>query len=140
MNDAEYEAEKARIEALVNEWEPILGLRWWSMVHEYCREGLSAEFGEGNPPTPQTVAQTKAKWHYLQGHICFNVPLAAEMTDDELRRTVIHESTHVLVNELRDEVDDWLKHEERVCSTLTSAILWAYEAGRKSVMEVMHER
>ena len=46
----------------------------------------------------------------------------------DVEAAVVHELSHVLVAELREEVDDWLKHEARVVTMLTRAFLTARDS------------
>lgn len=119
MTDAEYRKTVMRLRKAAGKWQTALGLGYWRITYEYESEGLM--------PVPartdgQSVAATsRPDWRYKHATINFNVPVLADQTDDDLERFVLHELTHVLVNELREE---GLDHEERVVSELTSAFMW----------------
>ena len=134
MDDAAFEAQRARILKLIDRWHEPLGLRWWRKVeYEYWREPLPAVDG----PKPSStgfvsVAQANASWKYLDGKIKFDMQACADLPDDELEYVFVHECCHLLINEMRQcDRDDWLDHEERVCTQLGQAFRWVREFGRR---------
>ena len=129
MTDAEYEVARDRIEALRTKWSKTLGLHRWAVDYEYCREGLPTKSDDAKDNYVSTATAT-VRWQYHDATIRFNVPELAECSDTKIERIVIHEMMHVLVNEMRDTSDDWLKHEERVCTMLTDAILWTRDEAK----------
>jgi len=126
MDDAEFERQKARLLHLVDRWIEPLGLRWWRIDVVYCRD----EFEVDGAPARDTMASCKANWRYLQATVTWNMPRVRDEDDDEvLERSFVHECMHVFLNEMREtNNDDWLSHEERVASMLTSAFLWVRQA------------
>jgi len=101
-------------------WTTWLGLRWWHVDAVYCADwkSVSSEFGDEN-----VVGRCYADWKYLKATIYINVLLMVEQgyNREEIDQVVLHELTHVLVNEMREE---GIEHEERVATTLTKAFLW----------------
>lgn len=120
MNDAEFEAAKERIKAIIDIWHSTLGLNWWHMTYEYSRDGMVSQ-SEGNNTC---LGMARVLWQYQTACLTFNVPALEGETDAEIERVVLHEMMHVFLNETRGDGDDWDKHEDRVASTLTSAIIW----------------
>lgn len=138
MTDAEYDAAKERIRAVAMKWSKVLGLRWWDMTLEYCREGLPTKRADSDDGY-SVAANCDARWQYLDATIRFNVPILADMSDAKLERIVVHECMHALVNETRETGDGWLAHEERVCSMLTDAIIWVRDETQGVALDE-HER
>lgn len=128
MTDQDYAKQVARIRALSSKWLKPLGLLWWTVHLEYAREGFdTSEHPHG------CLAYTKVSWEYLEATITFNMPLVLNQTDDDLEYCFVHECCHILINEMRDALDGdnlFLKHEERVCTTLARAFLWTFVAGK----------
>lgn len=132
MTDAEFAAMKERVFALAQKWQKALGLAWWSIDYVWLREML--------PTTPEddkaglcVAAQCDAQWQYLKATITVSLPSLTDKTDEQIERIMVHELMHVLVNET-EEADGWLKHQERVVSTLTAAVFWLLAAqGRSEV-------
>ena len=124
MNDQEFEAQRQRILALIDKWVTPLGLRWWRLGFVYYREGLPRP---DDDPEGVTLFYVTSRWRYLTAHIKVNIPAIADLDDARLEWGFVHEMCHVLVNETRENGGDWLDHEERVCSTLANAFIWARE-------------
>lgn len=122
MNDAEYEAQKARVTAFLDIWIAPLGLRWWKLTHVWKR---TTESGTHGP----LQATCSAAWEYMDACIEWYLPTIATLADDALEDTVIHELMHVLVNEMsvannQEAAGDNDAHEERVVTTLAKAAMW----------------
>jgi hypothetical protein len=120
MNDAEFDRHKQRLITLRERWWKVLGVGWWSIEFKYVR----TDFAVNGKPEPDTVAYTTCDWGYLHGVIRWNMPNVADLDDDELERAFVHEAMHILINEAREDGDDWEKHHERVATTLCQAFLW----------------
>lgn len=137
MNDAEFEAQKARIVALEKRWFETLGLAAWKINTEFIR----GDFTMDGQPAPDTMATASTQSKYMLSTISWNMPLVADHPDRELERIFLHEVMHIMVNEMRparqqNEVNDALSegdawHEERVCTMLGNAFLWTREANRR---------
>ena len=119
MNDADFEAAKERIKAIVGIWHKVLGLDWWRMTYLYSREKIVSESGDGFT----CLGMAHVQWQYQAATITLNVPSLADESDSVVEMVVIHEMMHVFLHETREQTDDWAKHEDRVASTLTSAII-----------------
>lgn len=126
MDDAAYEAQKARIEQFARYWIERLGLRWW-------RIDLKWDRGDNLPSADPAISEewsgyaaTDTAWQYLRAQVTFAVGAFTELDDEDAERSVLHELVHVLVEELRPEelTWEWQRHNERCVSMLTSAFLW----------------
>lgn len=136
MTDAEYKALKSKLHRMALEWSERIGLGWWKLKFVWCRDGIN------DSKVPNAAAATDVQWPYLEAAIRFDMPLLADKDqfedDAALEMLVLHELTHVLVNELRcdecqhDEKKDVMHHEERVVTTVAKAFRWAYDAGYRS--------
>ena len=133
MNDREFRELKRRLQRLVRWWGDELGLRWWLMHFNWDRTGEATT--EDGHDGASVAAFTHVTWQYSEASITFNMPLCAEVDDDQLERYVVHEMMHVLVNEMREwqaeSGDHAILHEERVVSSLTSAVRWVRDRAVK---------
>lgn len=125
MNDKEYKDLKGAIQVHSDRWRTRLGLRWWKIAFEYDRDGSTFRAAQDDGQARRAVAaRSQVSWPYLIATIYFNMPELENIGHEGIEETIIHEFCHVLVNELREEREDWLDHEERVTTTLTNAFLW----------------
>jgi hypothetical protein len=134
MTDAEYRIQRKRLKALQNKWHGTLGLHWWYVTYSYAREPLKSEVAEGRT----CLAQTMVDWEYLKATITFDMQAIAGEKDDDLEVAFVHECIHIFVNEMRQwaeseipsgKMDEAMKHEERVVTQLTNAVIWSRRAG-----------
>jgi len=125
MDDAAYEAQKVRVQTLIDRWVKAIGLGWWHITYHYRRE-----YAEGGAEASayETKMQCEAHWKYNQACITIYVPAIEELSDDALERLFVHECMHIFLAEMRVETnaqaEHQQEHEERVASSLTSAFLW----------------
>lgn len=127
MDDETYNAQKARIQKLIDRWVEPLGLNWWELSFRYVRVP-----GEKLDGGWQCIAETSVQWQYLHAIITFWMPVVVDEDDDELEESFVHELTHVLVQEMRETASDQSdeqKHVERVVETLSRAFRWVRKAG-----------
>lgn len=134
MTDAEYDAIKAKINALAEEWFEPLGLRaQWTVRLRYWRleDEYLAHEDENRTPLAgggASLAHTHANWPYLRATICINCPACINYDAEELEAFFVHECAHILVHEMRAgtrcDCEYDMRHEERVCTTLAQAFLW----------------
>lgn len=131
MNDAEYEAQRARLQDLAERWCNNIGLGWWRITNSYDRTGedfhdsvsVVGGFRTG------TVARCFPEWRYGIATIVWNMPEVETQDDEQLELVFVHELMHIFLHELRgDEDGDHLDHEERVASTLAKGFIWARNA------------
>lgn len=131
MTDAEYEAQKARITALIDRWLYPMGLGYWKLTFQYERKGLRPTDNDA-AQNWQPMMDVASKWQYLSADIRIGLPDIQDISDDDLENHFVHELSHVLVNEMREgEKGECSLHEERVCSMLANAFLWVRAAALK---------
>lgn len=153
MNDTEFNEQKARIEALIDRWKDPLGLGWWNIDFQYCREG-ELERTHGHDPESRFTAlmDCSVEWQYLNACIRINMPMIATRDDDDIENAFVHELMHVFVAEM--QVPEWADapaaifqslrdHEERVVSMLARVIVWTrnegFTEGRRAVAALESE-
>lgn len=135
MTDAEFAAQKERIVTLIIRWTPLLGLKWWRT--EYC-------YARSHDEMPDAASQMAAAvcsvlWPYMDVKISWDLSLIADMDDERLEATFVHEWMHAFVREMRDDTGhDDINHEERVCSMLARAFVWTCD-GIKSQQDSVGE-
>jgi hypothetical protein len=125
VNDAEYAAQKERIQTVLDKWTRQLGLRWWDIEYEFHREGLQPDDHREVDSDSVCLAKTVVQWQYATATIKLNVQALADIDDASLDKTILHECQHIFLHEMRwfDE-SDGIFHEERVATNLTKAFLW----------------
>jgi len=123
MNDETFEAQRARIQALIEQWHAPLGLKWWTVTHAYGRsiEDMPVDSPQGTGS--DVLAKCQVDWEYLRARVTWNLQNVADCDDEYLEKAFVHECMHIIVNEMRFHDED-LKHEERVCTVLANAFLW----------------
>lgn len=138
MKDAEFEAQVARIKALIDPWVKPLGLGWWSITIQYDDDPLAFRDAWDDRVPETAVARTRADWRYAEASIRWNVQrlVATEFSDKELELIFVHELMHIFVNEMRydwpNDTDHDMNHEERVCTTLAKAFIWLRDSLKDS--------
>lgn len=110
-----------RLRYLVSLIGPVLLPGWTIQLH--VRESLpvgrtDAANGYGK------VGQCVSKWEYEQCDLYFGLDMFSELAPRRQTEFVLHELLHAMVNEMRTR---GAKHEERVVSSLTSAIMRALQ-------------
>lgn len=135
LDDKAYKRQKKRVLALNQRWRDALGLTSWRVTFEWFREGIRKTDAQVNADEA-TLFACHARWEYLTATLDVNLPLVADATDDDLEWAFLHECAHVLVNETRQggsasPEDDWLQHEERVCSVLAGVFRRCQAMGRR---------
>lgn len=79
----------------------------------------------------QLAMSTRASWEYKTAGITVNLLAVRDLDDSLLENCWVHELAHVLVNEMRAEprTAESTAHEERVCTLIADALIWARVAG-----------
>jgi hypothetical protein len=134
MTDAEVAAQKERVLRYAAWWSKFLGLNYWRITWNWHRESL--------PDSPQVraggtaIMRCLADWRYLEATISVGLPDIEELEGDRLEMVVVHELCHVLVREMREweTHESGLDHEERVCSSLSKALLWVRDQAREEAV------
>ena len=134
MNDAEYQKAKDFLVAMREKWAPCMGLKWWQVQYLYDREGQDFKATDRGACSETVLMRTYADWRYLNATINTNMPevvrlLKTSEGKEQVERAWVHEYAHILVNEMRFDVDPDknIDHEERVCETLARAFMWTRE-------------
>lgn len=128
MNDQEFEEQRARIEHLIDRWcgHDFDLVRGWRVKFAYERSAGALRDVDGEPW--QCAMSCSSDWKYLDATVTVYLGTTASQNDEELEETFVHECSHILVNEMREE---GLPHEERVCTMVARALVDAREAGRQ---------
>ena len=90
MNDAEYEAQKARVLAVFAEWSQRLALSHWDFYYTWHRQNPK-DHGEG------VIMSVGPEWQYLHANVQVYLEETAKRDDEFLRRDVVHELAHCLL-------------------------------------------
>ena len=120
MKDREFKRQQDRVRKLLDKWVDPLGLGDWQIKLFLFHDALPGRESEGGAFAP--VFQTESSWEYKMARIDGAACQTADCTDAELERLLVHELVHSLVAEMREEDPDH-KHEERVVTSITDAIL-----------------
>lgn len=123
MTDAEFEAAKARVEALRILWTPLLGLADWDIDFAYRRQD-SDDLHDGDGQ--RSFAFTSVDWKYEHGTITAFLPeiIDSQWSDEHLAYVIVHEFMHVLLHEMRDDgKTEGIRHEEHVATRLAKAFI-----------------
>lgn len=127
MDDAEYEAQKARVQRLIAKWVRPIGLGWWQINMEWTRA-----HGERRDDDFEVKFVCRADWRYALANITVYLPGIAGVTDDDLERMFVHELMHVFLCEMRVTDEDGARkqrdHEERVATMLANGFMWMHDA------------
>ena len=127
LNDKDWDKQKKRVKKVVDKWLKPIGLGWWIVHLKYDTE---------NKDCDEEVANCRVNWPYKEATITFNLSVIENLDDERLNYTVLHEFMHIFVREMRDmgtheEFSDAIKHEERVCTDLANAMMWAVDNVKK---------
>ena len=126
--DKEVRKQALRIKPLLEKWVGRLGLTHWQIKFDMC---TTAPRTEGDIAW-QTHMETATMWPYMDSLVTVYVPIVADLCDDDLEKTFVHEMCHILVNEMcavDHGNDDSGPREERVATQVATAILGAYSMG-----------
>jgi len=125
VTDAEFDALKAKFDALIEKWVNTLGLYSWDISYAFERDSGRFVEEHGN-----CSALCIVKWPYMHAGIYFNMQQFVDLDDRKIEIIFIHELMHVFLKELRADDDGMDDHEERVAQMLTMALIWTREADR----------
>jgi len=121
MTDKEFNATKKRIKKYFEKWRYQLGINWWKVTLNYSRVPLEDVNGIKGP-----LATNETSWQYGSVSLAFDCVALFPCSNEDVEDTVVHELLHAIVNEMRDfdrGRPDSIKHEERVVTNLTDAML-----------------
>jgi len=103
----------------VKRWKEVLGLGNWK-IDEWYHQDPGDYFKSEDGGTSRAIVY--ADWRYMTADIHFNIPeMKKSLSIVDIERTVVHELSHILVNQMRNKGID---HEERVVTELTNAFLF----------------
>lgn len=132
LTDVEYEAQKARVNALVDQWVKPIGLGWWRI--DICWERDDPPLSQATPHF-RTLMSCRAEWKYLLAEITVYLAAIRDLDDERLEYAFVHELMHIFLAEMRvtseDEAEHQRDHEERVATTLAQALLWLRDSVRE---------
>lgn len=125
MNDAEYAAAKERVMEVFERWRYPLGLNMWRLHMRFNRTDKPAG------ALARVAGTADPDWRYLEATVDWYLPVLADMDDEELEYVVLHELTHVLLNEMRESAGEGgLDHEERVVTQVATVLQSVRDHGR----------
>lgn len=140
LTDKEFNSGRKRIRAVIRKFNSI-GIGWWHLDVGFARSvDEMPETGnkQHNDGRWLCAATTSVAWEYRDAKITFNVEAVKDADDETLEKRFLHEYAHMLVNEMRSIAkpdsltDNWIEHEEHVCTSLANTLHWTYLAGRDS--------
>jgi hypothetical protein len=127
MTDAEFEAQKARIERLFDRWIPLLGLSDWHIDRDYRRQDADDLFDRASGEIED--ARCAVAWQYMGAVITIWLQHWTEYDDGPAEVRIVHELMHIMVNEMRPpKGKGCTAQEEHVCTTLAKAFIRTYHA------------
>lgn len=129
MNDREFKAQRKRIRKLWAKWRDILGLYAWDCNLNYYRGPIPVD----GQTSFDAAACASVNWDYQRATLNFNLVCVMGMEDVALEECIVHECTHVLINEMRQ---DWtnpntqtnMQHEEHTTTLISRAFIEALKA------------
>lgn len=129
MNDAEFEAQKARLEPVVEAWVTNLHLResLQDLRITYYRDGdAMSEDGYSD-----ALGLTSTQWEYKRAQVRFNLARITDEDDETLPYIVLHEFMHIFLQQMVDGFSEdgkiteiAGKHVERTATDLAQAFQW----------------
>lgn len=139
MDDATYEAQKARWMALSEKWKPGLGLGAWEVTYHWRREPLDRRPFDERGDVPATVCQTNegrpshvwSQWAYMAGDVEVDLRLIEDMSDERLELLYLHEMGHLLLSGLRSQRESrkgFRIQEERMATELAHIFIGLNQA------------
>lgn len=125
MTDAEFEAQKARVEAYFDQWVQPLGLGMWDITYIWHRD-RDDDGIEQNADMACTPM-----WEYLAATIDVYLYQTIKRSDEWVELAVVHELCHCLADEIAVDKKPrpTRRNEEHVISSLAKAFIWTKERG-----------
>lgn len=115
-----YKPAKKLVKKYLDKWIEPLGLGWWEIIVIYYNHLPKTKQATGYDD-PRVAARCNADWRYGKAYLEVSMREFSNMDEHTAEVVIIHELTHILVNEMRAGNID---HEERVVTTLTKAFMW----------------
>lgn len=107
-----------RIQAVLDTWIVPLGLGPWGLTMIYSDD--PGDFRDS--PNESVAARVWVRWEYMSAEITFNLKVCAGFDDHELESAILHELSHVMLDEVFREREQ--HHLERACSQLARVFCW----------------
>lgn len=124
MTDKEYSKQKKRVQGYIDKWFDTLGLGWFRVEMNWCRERKDE--------SPNVAADTTTQWQYRFSSINWYLPVIAENTDEAVEGIVVHEFAHILIAPIAQTASEELDQQhEYATESIARAFQWAREAGAK---------
>ena len=114
----EWKRQRRRIRALLKKWRFVLTLDEWDITNNFV-DGPIVVDGE---VSSEAVASAKVRWEYRRATLSWNTQEVAKLNDADLEEVFLHESMHVLLNEMREVVAGNIKAEERSATTFALVV------------------
>ena len=96
----------------------MLTLDEWDITNNFV-DGPIVVDGE---VSSEAVASAKVRWEYRRATLSWNTQEVAKLNDADLEEVFLHESMHVLLNEMREVVAGNIKAEERSATTFALVV------------------
>ena len=126
MNDQEFEEQKRRVVAVVDEWLPLLGLDHWTVGMDFERGELK---DAGVSEDWQGLGRCKANWPYQTARIEFFLKGFVDMESGDVEHHVVHELVHCLLDEIQPDTSDvraWQQNEHAIEMTARALLRVKY--------------
>lgn len=124
MTDKEYEEQKKRVKRYIDKWYDTLGLGWWRVEMIWDRAK--------NEDMPDEAAVTRWQWQYRTASVTWRLPILAELDDEKLEGTVVHEFAHILTGAMvQNAPEENTQLMEYGTESVARALIWARLAGQK---------
>ena len=114
----EWKRQRRRIRALLKKWRFVLTLDEWDITNNFV-DGPIVVDGE---VSSEAVASARVRWEYRRATLSWNTQKVAKLNDADLEEVFLHESMHVLLNEMREVVAGNIKAEERSATTFALVV------------------
>ena len=114
----EWKRQRRRIRALLKKWRFVLTLDEWDITNNFV-DGPIVVDGE---VSSDAVASARVRWEYRRATLSWNTQEVAKLNDADLEEVFLHESMHVLLNEMREVVAGNIKAEERSATTFALVV------------------
>ena len=131
LNLKDKKNEKKRIIDLANKWFQLLNLYQWKIMFSFKekKESIDAVYKPGELKMVDDIWEiamtTQVDPYYLQAKITVWLPVIADMDDDELEETFLHECIHIMVSPISRPNKS--KEEELVATNIARGIKNTYD-------------
>ena len=136
MTDKEYAFQKKRVLDLRKKWHSLLGLGWWKVEFNFCREPKDSSEKSTYAPKAvggfwSVVMETSSDPYYLTANVTCYLTECMKLDDSDLEETYLHEMMHIFLAPMQHNKKSG--EEERVATSLARAFQWVGEDKEKKV-------